>query len=209
MFLISGLCFSLCGNTIKCILSWIEGHPVLLGGFTTVTFGSFWFHRFLKQKRAEAFFGFYARLLLQLKSLDVWLNEESLLNIDCENVKQGNIYALLYEQETLREICPGFHDLKPNKLNDLKKLASQLRSTLLESENNVYPKKSNKKSWYDSQHILFLFCDFIEQDSLRKTINKPIYDSGNNSGKYKHIVRCHELINAISYIQSSIDNENY
>ena len=211
-----GVCFSLNGNTIKYALYWIEKHPVLMGVITTimgviitVIIGSFWFRKFLRQKRAEAFFGFYARLLLQLNSLQVWLNEKELLNTDSNNIKQGNIYALMYNPATLNEVCPGFHDLSTDDLSDLKKLTLQLKNTLLESENNVYPKHSQKKSWYNSQLILFLFCDFIEQDSLRKNISHPKYDSGDNSGNYKHIVKCNELIIAMNSIQSSINSEKY
>lgn len=202
-------CFMLFGNTVQHIFTWIEGHPVLIGIATTVFLGSFGFRKFIKQKRAEAFFGFYARLLLQLKSLQSWLDEKELLNTDEDKSLLGNIYALMYNPAALDEACPGFRDLNESELNDLKGLVLQLRKTLIESENNVYPKHSSKELWYESQQVLYLFCDFIEQDGLRKKESKYKYDKGINEGKFKHMVKCDELKTAIHTIQSFISKEKY
>jgi len=184
------------------IFSWIESHSVTAGIITTAIIGSLWFYKFLRQKRAEAFFGFYARLMLQLKSLRAWLDEKDLLEID--NTVKGNIYALIYDDNTRQTVCNAFHILSDEEFEEVKELALQLKRTLVESENNVYPKASDRTKWYNNQQVLFEFCNFIERGSMRKNTNIPTENS-----EYKHTIKCRKLVDAINYIQASIENENY
>jgi len=205
MFLTAAAVFTFIGNTINCILSWIESYSVSVGIIVSITVGSLWFHKYLKQKRAEAFFGFYAQLLFRLKSLRTWLNDKDLLEIN--DPQKGNIYALMYSKEKLQKVCAGFHVPSNEELEESKGLVAQLKEILTESDNNVYPKNSNRTRWYDSQQILLKFCEFFERDSMHGNTNMPKAHLQDN--EYKHTVMCKKLIDAMDYIQASIENEKY
>ena len=192
-------------NTINCILSWIENYPVTMGGLVAVIGGSIWFRRFLRQKRAEAFFGFYSRLLFCLKSLRTWLDERELLESD--NRENGNIYTLMYGSlDNQRDKCPAFKLPTDEELKELKELVERLKETLFDTENNVYPKparfskkeeKKMKEQWYESQQILFEFCEFI----LRE--NKAEIGAGNHTDK------CIALKKAMDEICTAIKQAEY
>lgn len=192
-------------NIINCIFSWIENHSVTVSLFTAVIIGSLWSHKFLRQKRAEAFFGFYAQLMLRLKYLRTWLDDKELLEI--KNSKKGNIYALMYNENTQQEVCAGFNVPSGKKLEEISNLTSDLKKILIESDNNVYPKTSDRAEWYNSQQVLFEFCEFIERDNLHGNTNIANIPSENN--EYKHTMKCQKLVAAMNYIQASIENENY
>jgi len=185
------------------ILSWVESHPVTVGVGTAVIAGSLWFYKFIKQKQAEALFGFYMRLTFQLKNLRTWLNDKNLLEL--ENSDKGNIYTLIYSNDTKRYVCSGFHAPNDNELEEIKELTQELEKTLIKSYNNVYPKISDKKKWYDQQLVLFKFCKFIKNKSLHGCTSKP----QDEDKEPEHITKCRELINAMDYIQGAIENELY
>jgi len=187
-------------HTLDCIFSWLEDHSGIIGIITAIIAGSLWFRKYLMQKRIEAFFGFYARLLLQLKGLKSLLDAYGLLQN--RRPRYGNIYILLYSGDIPIIKFNAFPMPSENLLEDLKRLASQLKNTLIESENNVYPKISEKVRWYDSQHTLFEFCEFLEFESMRGITN--ILKKG---GEYKHVIKCRNLINAMNYIEESIEKE--
>ena len=196
-------------NNIYNIFSCIENHPVTVGVLTAVITSWFWLRNFIRQKRAEAFFGFYAQIMLQLKNLYIWLDEKELL--DVSDPKNGNVYALMYNATTLIDGSSNFKVPNNVELCELEKLVSKLEDTLMNSDNNVYPKNvgNDKKLWYDSQAVLFSFCNFIKQDSMHHCTNITQYKSGENKDKYKHMVKCEELINAMEDIQSFIEEEDY
>lgn len=203
---------SINGNNINNILSWIERHPIIAGSVICVitTGGGFFWYKFrkrkhIKQTQVEASIGFYARILLQLGNLRVWLEEKNLLEV-CE-MKNGNIYSLIYNADTLTSEFPSFDAPNEVELNELKELVLQLEKTLVDAESNVYPKNADKKTWYDSQHIVVQFCNFIKQDTRHYSTNKTMYESEENYGEYKHIVKCKEFITAMDYIQSCIEEE--
>lgn len=193
------------GDAIRCILSWIESYSVTVMIITALITSSLWFRKYLKQRRAEAFFGFYTQLLLRLKSLREWLEEKKLLEIN--NIANGNIYALIYVKEKQQEICAGFYEPSNGTFDELKELVSPLKLTLLESENNVYPKGSKRSEWYNCQQTLLGFCEFIEHESRRKNTN--IVEVSSENIEYKHTMKCRELIAAMDKIQASIEKENY
>jgi len=208
MFLKAAYLYSNGHNNIH-IFSWIEKHPVTVGVLTIVITSWFWWRNFLKQKRAEAFLGFYSQIMLQLKNLRLWLDEKNLLNVDTPEA--GNVYALMYNDTVLINNSKIKHSPSDQEVTELTVLVSQLEETLLKSENNVYPKSANKnkKLWYDSQAILFSFCDFIKQKSMHHCINVPQYTSGDNKDQYKHIVKCNELRMAMMHIQDYIEKSYY
>ena len=193
-----GFDFFFFGNALLDVLSWVEGHSVIVGLITAAVVSSLWFRSFLRQRRAEAFFGFYARLMLQLSRLDTWLQAKGMLNVD--HPENGNIYSYMYVADTRTKVCEAFHPLDDIEMKELCDFTSDLREILLQSENNVYPKRIKKQLWYDSQQVLVAFCDFVELDSMRGKTNEPLSDSK----ECKHVVKCRELITAIESIRSLI-----
>jgi len=163
------------------------------------------FYKILWKKQIGASSGFYPQLLFQLESLRNQLNENNLLNIN--DLQKGNIYALIYNKETRQDICAGFHVPSNEELKESKELALQIKKTLNESENNVNPKNSNGNKWKNSQQVLFEFCEFIIQDSMREYTN--IAKEHPEDNEYKHNVMCKKLVAAMDYIQTSIKNENF
>ena len=194
-------------NIVNYIISWIECHPVTMALITTVTAGTFWLHKYINHKRAEAFFGFYTRLLIQLKYLRTWLNAKNLLETD--NHEKDNIYALIYTEETKIEVCKVNHKLSDEEFEELKELVKELKETITRSDNNVYPKASKKKEWYENQQVLYEFCEFIENDSMRRNTNIAKTKSLENVDEYKHITMCKKLIAAMNCIKDSIEKEYY
>lgn len=193
--------FCLWQHIINYILQFIENHSVLVGIVTSVIVGSLWMHKFLKQKRAEAFFGFYARLLLCLSELQERLNEKNLLNIS--EPEYGNIFSLIYIENYSIQICPMFSKIDDNDLEVYKSIAIKIQDILMNTENNVYPKKADREKWYRSQQVLFSFCEFLTNDCYQGAVNK------NNGNEPLHIIKCRELVNAIDYIKESICNTEY
>lgn len=186
------------------VLQFIEDHSVLVGVVTSVTVSSLWLGKFIRQKRAEAFFGFYAKLSLRLRALQTRLDENGRLNVS--DSKAGNIYTLIYEVNYIRTACPKFADIDSKELKAYKVATAELKKILIETDSNVYPPGAKRKKWYDSQHILFSFCEFIENDEYQHTTNQQ-YSQGESEAK--HIVKCRLLVNAIDYIQNSINNAKY
>lgn len=190
-------------NTIEHALQIIEDNSVLVGVLVSVITGSLWLRKFLREKRAEAFFGFYAKLSLRLKALQSTLNENGQLNI--LNPEAGNIYSLTYINSCYSKVCKSYKEPDPKELKIYINAAKELKKILLETDHNVYPLGSNRKKWYESQYVLFSFCEFLENiETLTKTNKTETED-----GKLKHMVKCKELIEAINYIQESIGNAKY
>jgi len=161
------------------------------------------FCEFFGKKRVEASFGLYTQLLINIKNLQLWLDERELLEINDPN--KGNIYTLIYESRTQKKVCSAFKKPSDEQLEGIKNLASQLKKTINESKYNVYPKVSEKERWYNSQILLLEFCEFLEDENKRENTNIAKI-SGENS-EYKHIVMCRNLVNAMNYIKESIKKD--
>lgn len=201
MFLI---CSSALLQIVKSGLQFIEENSVLLGIVTSIIVSSLWFMKFIKQKRAEAFFGFYSKLSLCIKSLQTLLEEKGQLNIlDAES---GNIYTLIYTDDYIKEICPKYKMPEKEERKLYKSKVHELKEILFDTETNVYPQGSNRREWYTSQQTLFLFCEFIENDAYQHVTNEN-YAEGEN--EQKHIVKCKLLIEAFDYILNSINRAKY
>lgn len=191
-------------SIIQFVLRFIEEHSGLVGIITSVIVSSLWLTKFIKQKRAEAFFGFYAKLSLRLKALQILLQEKDQLNIS--NAEAGNIFSLIYLKDYILDACPGYKIPTDEELELYKVAAKELKDILLNTENNVYPPGAKRKKWYESQHILFSFCEFLGNNAYQHTTNEEFI---NNQNEYKHIVKCTLLVNAINYIQKSIERAKY
>lgn len=203
MFLIYCSCNSY-QNVIDFIFSFIEDHSVLVGIITSVIVSSLWLRKFIKQKQAEAFFGFYAKLSLRLKTLQTTLQEKDQLNIS--DAKAGNIYSLIYTDDYIRTACPSYMRPDDKELELYKAAATELKDILLKTDNNVYPPRSKRKEWYKSQYILFSFCEFLEKEACQNTTNEEFMDGNTDP---KHILKCRSLVEAMDYIQRSIERAKY
>lgn len=191
-------------HILKYIFGFIENHSVLVGLITAVVTGSLWLKKFIRQKRAEAFFGFYAKLSLRLRCLEEKLNEKNQLNIT--NEKAGNIYCLIYLEDYTKTVCPSYKTPSDKELEAYKLAANELKEILLTTNHNVYPPKAKQKEWYESQYIVFSFCDFLINNEYHHVTNQAFQQ---NTGKYKHIEKCEELVKAIQYIKEAIDKSKY
>ncbi len=190
-------------HIIEYVLQFIEDNSVLVGVITSVITSSLWLKKFLKQKRAEAFFGFYAQLSLCLKSLHTRLAEDGQLDVSCS--ESGNIFSLIYLENFVTTVCPRYTVPTKSELAIYKASAKELREILLKTENNVYPHSAKRDKWYDSQHVLFDFCDFIENEALWHKINK----NEKINSESKHVIKCKAFIDAINYILESIEKAKY
>ncbi len=190
-------------HILKYIICFIEEYPVLIGIITSVVTGSIWFRKYIRQKRAEAFFGFYTKLSLRLKSLQTILEENGQLNIS--DPQKGNIYSLIYTENFIKDVCPSYKVPEPDELKLYISYAKELKQILLNTENNVYPKGTKREEWYENQHILFLFCEFLENEEYHHRTNEE-FDTENAS---KHIKKCKILVNAMNSIQESINYAKY
>lgn len=188
-------------HILYCILKFIENHSVLVGVIISVIAGSLWMHKFLKQKRAEAFFGFYARLSLFLNELQKNLDEKNLLNIS--DLDAGNIYSLIYVPDYVKIVCPKFSEIENEDLKPYQEIANRIKELLLNTDNNVYPKGAKRDKWYKSQQVVFSFCEFITNDAYRRITNIK------SEPEAQHITKCKLLVDAINYIQQSIYNSKY
>ncbi len=191
-------------HIIEYILLFIEEHSVLVGIVVSMVASLFWLKKYINEKRAEAFFGFYARLYLKLRTLQMQLEENGQLNYSDE--KSGNIYSLIYTNDLIDQYCPSYKIPSDNHMELYQMTAEELINILLKTENNVYPRKTNKKEWYESECILLTFCEFIINNETHHSTNKLYY---NNETEMKHIKKCKLLVKAINYILKSIENENY
>lgn len=191
-------------HIIKYILVFIEEHSVLVGVITSVIASSLWLRKFLKQKRAEAFFGFYAKLSLRLKALQTRLEEDGQLNTS--DSETGNIYTLLYLKENIGAICPKYTCPRDEKLQAYQEAAKELKNILLSTECNVYPPGATRNKWYASQYVVFAFCEYLENDQYRHITNQEF---ANGDSEPKHISKCKALVEAMQYLQLSIERAKY
>ena len=191
-------------HIIKYILCFIEENSVLMGVITSVIVSSLWFRKFLRQKRAEAFFGFYSKLSLLLNALQTKLDDNGQLNVS--DAKVGNIFSLIYTDEIRKKIYPKYKIPNEEELNLYKSTVKDLKDILLNTDNNVFPQGSDRKEWYKSQHIIFNFCEFLENEICQKNTNK---ESEYVESEPKHIIKCRLLIDAMDNIQKSINNAQY
>ena len=191
-------------HTIEYILKTIEDNSVLIGVITSLIVGSLWFEKFIRQRRAEAFFGFYSKLSLNIRILQDKLEENDRLNITDFNI--GNIYSLIYVEKDIMAICKSFTPVSKEELDSYKAVADVIKDIIMNTENNVYPQKSNREEWYKSQGVLLFFCDFLDNEGSRHTTNIP---EGNGNAEPKHITKCKELVKAMNYIQEAINKARY
>lgn len=196
--------FSVPLHIIKCVLCFIEDHSILVGVATSVIVSSLWLKKFLRQKRAEAFFGFYARLSLRLKTLQTRLKESG--QLDTSKPEAGNIYSLIYAAEFITTACPSYTTPTAEELETYKVAADELKKILLETENNVYPPGAERKKWYESQYTLLSFCEFLKNDEYKHKTNEQF---AQGASEPKHVTKCKALVEAIDYIQESIECAKY
>ena len=192
-------------HILKCTLSFIENNSVLVGVIASVMASTLWFGKYIKQKRAEAFFGFYAQLSLRIKTLQTDLEVNDRLNIIDPEV--GNIYSLVYAETLVKQVCPKFKSITDEELIVYVTAAKELKSFLLESSNNVYPHGTTQQEWYKSQQVLLSFCEFLTNEKVFYYMTNKEFEKG--EVEPKHITKCKALINSMNFILNSIDRAKY
>ncbi len=198
------MCTAVCTQEINCLFSFIQENSVLVGIITSIIASSLWFRKFINQKRAEAFFGFYSKLSLFLKSLQTLLEENGQLNtVDAES---GNIYTLIYTDKYMKDVCPKYKNPEDAELELYRDKAKDLKKILFDTNTNVYPQGADRKKWLESQQTLFNFCEYIENNAYQKITNESYVK---NEDEPKHIVKCKRLVESFNYIQESINNARY
>lgn len=190
--------------TIKCVLNFIEEYSEIFWIIITVAGGSLWLNKFLKQKRAEAFFGFYTQLSMQLKDLRTRLEEKG--RLETSDPQKGNIYSLIYEEKYAEKVSTSYPKIDERELNAYLIAAAAIEKTLLDTDSNVYPKSAKQREWYNSLHIVFSFCEFLIHKEYQHTTNES---NNGSTDEAKHITKCKLLVSAIDYILNSIKREKY
>jgi hypothetical protein len=149
---------------LKYIPSWVQSNSEILK--IILAFFSLYFalYKYLKQKRAEAFFGFYSKLRIDILSIYKILTYKDLLNISC-NDNTGNIFSLMYVDDLRNKYNPIINDEIISVVKRLKVHTDNLKQLLLNSENNVCPKWVPNKKWYMCQQVVYEFCELIDMAS--------------------------------------------
>ena len=185
------------------IPGYMEEYSVFTSIITGLIAGSFWVRKYLKEKRIEAFFGFYSKLSFLLYVLQTDLNKKHRLNVKEPSI--GNIFTLMYTEICPVEISPTLSDILDDELQSYIKTTQKIKELLISTDSNVYPSGSDRNEWYSSQRVLYSFCDFLEDNEKHHRVNV----AKDNNNVYKHITKCNELIKAIEYIQESIEHMNF
>ncbi len=179
------------------IPDYVEEHSVFSGMIVAAFAGTLWLDRYLCQKRAEAFLGFYSKLSLHLKLLREMLENNERLSTG--NSTDGNIFALIYKDEIIDKYSIVHPEIGKEELESYKRVAKDIRNVLLEADNNVSPLGVNRHRWHESQYTILSFCELIEDDSIHHITN--IYNDSNP----EHITRCIEFKESMNFILDSID----
>ncbi len=194
-------------NTIKGILSYVinyaENHSEVLGVVVALVGSAFWLRKYMRQKRAEAFFGFYTKLSLCIKELSAQLSQDDLL--EYKDPEKGNFFSLMYTNEKLQEFCPSFHKPEQQRLDLYKDDAEAIKTLLHDTEQNVYPKGCDRNKWYNSLYTIYAACEFLLDNRNWALTN----ESKNKNGQIKHVARCKEYLDAVAYIQAEINKTAY
>jgi hypothetical protein len=147
-------------DVINRVLCFVENHPVLIGMLVFVS-GAFWLRKYIRQRRVDACFGFYANVLLLVDRLHKTLDAMNLL--DCTSF---NIFSLHYAKDVIKAKYPGRiideQTVIPKKeLDILSEPAAKLQNVLINAENNITPQKVKVAQWYGYQHIIIDLCALI------------------------------------------------
>ena len=191
-------------NTIEYVLCWIESHPIFVGVTVPMIVGFFSVREYVKNKRLEACFGFYASLKLQINYLKTLLDERNMLNT--ENVEAGNIYTLLYDDKLLTHICPAFHFPESEYMCAISDCCEKIQNTLMDSKCNINPTSIARCDWDKELQNIYNFCEFIRTYQKKvsiKIINEK--DAIATNSKYKHIKLCEEFNKSLQTIINAID----
>lgn len=151
-----------------------------------------------RNKRIEAEASLFPVLRRSIMELKEKLQDYGRLD---ESSEKTNIFILLYSHE-LRRSNFGYFEYDPETKNKYehdyyKDRCMKIKKLIDESSCNVPAKKASKKDWYDNQHILVDFCDFIIEIENR--------NENNSAGKLDsledslHVSKCKELSNTLNY----------
>lgn len=191
-------------NIIEYILCWIEAHPIFVGVTVPMIVGFFSVREYVKKKRLEACFGFYASLKLQINYLKTLLIEKNMLNT--KDVKLGNIFTLLYDNNILTNICSAFHFPEPEYMCAISDCCEKIQSTLMNSKCNINPNSITRFDWDKNIQTIYNFCEFIR--TYQKNVSIKIIkeeDAKDINSKFKHIQWCEDFNKSLETIVNAID----
>lgn len=191
-------------NIIEYVLCWIEAHPIFVGVTVPMIVGFFSVREYVKNKRLEACFGFYASLKLQINYLKTLLGERNMLNTKDENA--GNIYTLLYDAKILTNICSAFHFPEPEYMCAISECCEKIQSTLMDSKCNINPTSITRCDWDKNLQTIYNFCEFIR--TYQKKVSIKIMneeDAKDANSNFKHIQLCENFNNSLETIVNAIN----
>ena len=148
----------------------------------------------LLEEQAVAYQSYYPKLESNMNELRRLLDEEGQLEI--KNLKKGNIYALRYEEKNYRaRVCP---DYKPPVLDNGSMLRNKIKEVydLLDSSENVYPRRTREADWQQQIGTLKAFCEFILELEFQETTTPQ---------KPTHIKETKKLIEAFDFVINAIE----
>ena len=189
----------------KSIANSIESYPnstsalLKIIGYVGAVFAYiFYNHNKLREKQYFASIRFYPQLLMAIKRLKQYLEDQRQLEVN--DPQKGNIYSLIYTTEACKTICPSYRRIDISQDKDLTKQVTDIKKLLTESEDNVHPKYSDKEEWIQNQIVIISFCNFILEERERGVTNKEYLS---DSDVPQHIKMCKELNSAIDYIEKT------
>lgn len=146
------------------LFQWIEAHSTFVDIIKTIIVALLavilWRKRYVRERRAAATLHLYACLRILLKDIK-------------KKIETVNPYEAIYTESLRREIArdngetatPKIDDFLNNFIEDSKRL----RDIILDTDNNVYPRKKEREKWYEKQQELYDFtCFILEKEGVEK-----------------------------------------
>lgn len=182
---------------------------LLCGALALVGAGLFYYFKFYRKQRSAAIFSFYIQFDLQLSVLKK--------QIDSTN-KDNNPFILMYPDTTknlLSVSLPGGSETKAKEL--FLPVCQEIKKTLLNAKNNVYPKPCWKDSWYQGQKTVLDFVLLITDKLGENTIDlqgSSIERDANNSitgpaEALTHITKWNDLKTAVDNLLEALEEVKY
>ncbi len=181
------------------VLNWINDNSTFVNILFTILCGIVgWLlyrRTYYREKRSAALFGFFVRFDMILEVLQTQINKCSEEN--------SNPFALLYTARSRGLNCLSLPGGTPDETFKLfSPIAKELKSLLLETENNVFPKSCKKEEWYKSQITILQFALMIT-DRLNFEANNSddIETEANNrlTELKKAVTTLRDILNQVKY----------
>lgn len=182
---------------VQDIINWIETNSTtagfifkaICGIIGLIIAGLLYYFKFYRKQRMAALFGFYTRLHMLLSILESQ-------TVGCS--EDSNPYVLLYKtnaRDRYGLVLPGGNE--ESIYLKFEPISKEIKELFLNTEQNVYPKSSRRKSWYNSQLVILDFALMIT-DKLGANTLSPIDKATVHKEKWN------DLQNAIKAIKCAL-----